>query len=101
MDTAHDISGGGEILALAEMAIVGWSRVQYDEDELERFLEYTRRSDLSLFGETNASFLIAFPEERWEEIQDALGATDSSGVSWVAYDNIGYTGGDQVQGRQT
>ena len=93
IDTAHDISGGGEILALAEMAISGRVGFTYDEDELERFLEYTRRSDLSLFGETNASFLIAFPEERWEKIQDALGATDSSGVSWVVYDNIGYTGG--------
>ena len=97
IDTAHDISGGGEILALAEMAISGRVGFTYDEDELERFLEYTRRSDLSLFGETNASFLIAFPEERWEKIQDALGATDSSGVSWVAYDNIGYTGGTRFK----
>ena len=97
IDTAHDISGGGEIPALAEMAISGRVGFTYDEDELERFLEYTRRSDLLLFGETNASFLIAFPEERWEKIQDALGATDSSGVSWVAYDNIGYTGGTRFK----
>jgi phosphoribosylformylglycinamidine synthase len=97
IDTAHDISGGGEILALAEMAISGRVGFTYDEDELERFLEYTRRSDLALFGETNASFLIAFPEERWETIQDALGATDSSGDSWVAYDNIGYTGGTRFK----
>ena len=97
IDTAHDISGGGEILALAEMAISGRVGFTYDEDELERFLEYTRRSDLALFGETNASFLIAFPEERWEKIQDALGATDSSGISWVAYDSIGYTGGTRFK----
>ena len=97
VDTAHDISGGGEIVALAEMAISGGTGFEYDDDELELFLEYTRRPDLAFFGETGASYLIAFPEERWEEVQEALGATDRSGVSWVAYDHVGSTGGSRFK----
>jgi phosphoribosylformylglycinamidine synthase subunit PurL len=97
IDTAHDISGGGELFALAEMAISGGVGFAYDEEELEHFLEYTRRPDLSFFGETGASFLIAFPEERWEEMQDALGVADQSGVSWVAYDHVGRTGGNRFR----
>lgn len=97
VDTAHDISGGGEVFVLAEMAISGGIGFEYDEDELERFLEYTRRADLSFFGEFGASFLIAFPDERWEAVQDTLGATDSSGVAWVAYDEVGRTGGDRFR----
>jgi phosphoribosylformylglycinamidine synthase subunit PurL len=93
VDTVHDISGGGEIIALAEMAISGGVGFEYDQDELERFFAHTRRPDLSLFGESGASFLIAFPEERWQEVEDALGATDSTGVNWVAYDRVGSTGG--------
>jgi phosphoribosylformylglycinamidine synthase subunit PurL len=93
VDTAHDISGGGEIVALAKMAISGGTGFEYDDDELEHFLEYTRRPDLAFFGEKGASYVIAFPEERWEEVQEALGATDRSGVSWVAYDHVGSTGG--------
>ena len=97
VDTAHDISAGGEIIALAEMAMAGGVGFEYDESELESFLEYTRRPDLALFGETGASYLIAFPEERWNEVQDALGATDSSGVNWVAYDDVGRTGGNRFR----
>jgi phosphoribosylformylglycinamidine synthase II len=97
VDTAHDISGGGEIVALAKMAISGGTGFEYDDDELEHFLEYTRRPDLAFFGEKGASYVIAFPEERWEEVQEALGATDRSGVSWVAYDHVGSTGGSRFK----
>jgi hypothetical protein len=55
------------------------------------------RRDAALFGEKGATFLIAFPEERWVEVEEALGAADSSGVSWVAYDFIGYTGGERFK----
>jgi phosphoribosylformylglycinamidine synthase II len=95
VDTVHDISGGGAVIALAKMAMAGGMGFEYDEDELERLLEYIRRPDLAFFGESGASFLIAFPEERWDEVQDAFGATDSSGESWVAYDDVGHTGGDR------
>jgi phosphoribosylformylglycinamidine synthase len=97
IDTAHDISGGGELFALAEMAISGGFGFEYSESELELLLEYERRLDLSFFGESGATFLIAFPEERWEEVQQALGATDLSGASWVAYDRVGRTGGDRFR----
>ena len=96
IDTAHDVSGGGEIFALAEMAISGGIGFEYDESELENFLGNSR-TDLAFFGEAGASFLIGFPEERWEEVQDALAAVDSDGVSWGAYDDIGYTGGDRFK----
>ncbi|CAN5646794.1 phosphoribosylformylglycinamidine synthase subunit PurL [soil metagenome] len=97
LDTVHDISGGGEIFALAEMAISGGIGFEYDEHELENFLGHTQRADLSFFGESGDSFLIAFPEERWEEVEDALGAPDSSGLSWVAYDQVGFTGGNRFK----
>jgi phosphoribosylformylglycinamidine synthase subunit PurL len=97
VDTVHDISGGGEIIALAEMAIAGGVGFEYDESELERYLKHTRRPDLAFFGESGASFLIAFPEERWEEVEDALGATDSAGVNWVAYDDVGRTDGNRFK----
>jgi phosphoribosylformylglycinamidine synthase II len=97
VDTVHDISGGGEVLALAEMALEGGVGFEYDGDELEHFLQYTQRPDLAFFGEAGASFLLAFPEERWEEVQDALGASDASGVSWVAYDHVGRTGGNRFK----
>jgi phosphoribosylformylglycinamidine synthase subunit PurL len=97
VDTVHDISGGGEIIALAEMAIAGGVGFAYDESELERYLKHTRRPDLAFFGESGASFLIAFPEERWEEVEDALGATDSAGVNWVAYDDVGRTDGNRFK----
>ena len=96
VDTVHDISGGGETFALAEMSAVNGIGFEYDEVELENFLGDIR-PDLALWGESGASFLIAFPEERWEEVQDALGTTNSSGASWVAYDNVGYTGGDRFK----
>jgi phosphoribosylformylglycinamidine synthase len=97
VDTAHDISDGGEIIALAEMALAGGVGFEYDDSELESFLDYIKRPDLAFFGEAGASFLIAFPEERWNEVQDVLGATDASGVNWVAYDDVGRTGGNRFK----
>jgi phosphoribosylformylglycinamidine synthase subunit PurL len=97
VDTVHDISGGGEVLALAEMALEGGVGFEYDGDELEHFLQCTQRPDLAFFGEAGASFLLAFPEEQWEGVQDALGVSDASGVSWVAYDHVGRTGGNRFK----
>ncbi|MGF1470334.1 MAG: phosphoribosylformylglycinamidine synthase subunit PurL [Rubrobacteraceae bacterium] len=96
VDTAHDISGGGEIFALAQMAISGRIGFEYDENELDNFLGDCR-TDLAFFGETGASFLIAFPEERLDEVQDALAVPDSDGLLWVAYDEVGLTGGDRFK----
>ena len=97
IDTAHDVSGGGQAVALAEMALTGGIGFEYGgEVEVEDLLRNGRR-DAALFGERGATFLIAFPKEKWDEVQDALGVTDSSGVSWVAYDYIGDTGGDRFR----
>jgi len=88
IDTAHDLSGGGELVALAEMAMAGGIGLKYEELEVEAMHEYGNRLEI-LFGEKGAGFLIAFPEERWDEVQDALGG--------FAYDDIGYTGGERFR----
>ena len=61
VDTAHDISDGGEIMALAEMAMAGGVGFEYDESELERFLDYTRRPDLAFFRRDRREFSHSFP----------------------------------------
>jgi phosphoribosylformylglycinamidine synthase subunit PurL len=86
VDTAHDVSGGGETVALAEMAIGGGIGFDYDGEVDVEELRRGMRPDIVLFGETNPLFIVAVPEERWDELQDALVG--------VAYDWIGTTGGD-------
>jgi phosphoribosylformylglycinamidine synthase II len=89
VDTAHDVSGGGLAVALAEMAVTGGIGMEFDEAEIgPKFGD--GRKDLGLFGEMGASFLVAVPEERWEELQRALGGG-------VLYDDIGRTGGDRLR----
>jgi phosphoribosylformylglycinamidine synthase II len=90
IDTAHDLSEGGELVALAEMALAGGIGFEYDE--LGAMHEYGRVLEI-LFGEDGARFLIAFPEERWDDVQEALGATGL----WVAYDEVGRSGGDRFR----
>jgi phosphoribosylformylglycinamidine synthase subunit PurL len=50
IDTAHDISGGGEIVAVAEMALAGGLGIEYEEDGLERITSDQGRTDVALFG---------------------------------------------------
>jgi phosphoribosylformylglycinamidine synthase II len=89
VDTAHDISGGGLAVALAEMALAGGIGMEFDETEIKpKFGD--GRKDLGLFGEMGASFLVAVPEERWEDLQRVLGGE-------VFYDDIGRTGGDRLR----
>ena len=92
VDTAHDVSGGGEIVAVAEMALAGGLGIDYEEGELERMAEGQGggRKDVALFGESADTFLVAVPEERWEELEDAL--TQAAG-----YDQIGTVGGDSIK----
>ena len=91
IDTAHDVSGGGEIVALAEMAVSGGLGVEYEEVEIEPLVNGKGggRADVGLFGEGGLSLLVAVPEERWDELQRALSA--------VAYDNIARVGGDRIK----
>jgi phosphoribosylformylglycinamidine synthase len=92
VDTAHDISGGGEIVAVAEMALAGGLGIEYVEGEFERKIagQGAGRTDAALFGEENGAFIVAVPWERWAELQDALGGD-------VGYDQIGTVGGDSVK----
>jgi len=90
VDTAHDVSGGGLAVALAEMAVAGGIGVEIDETEIEPKFG-SGRKDIGLFGETGAHFLIAVPEERWMTLQRSLG------VAGVPYDDIGRTGGDRFK----
>jgi phosphoribosylformylglycinamidine synthase len=87
VDTAHDISGGGEIVAVAEMALAGGLGIEYEEGELERITGDRGRTDVALFGEGSGVFVVAVPEERWGEVQDVL-------VGFV-YNVVGTTGGDR------
>ena len=92
VDTAHDISGGGEIVSVAEMALAGGLGIEYCEGELERMVagQGGGRADVAFFGEAPGEFIVAVPEERWDELQDAL-----RGVA--GYDQIGTVGGDRFK----
>jgi phosphoribosylformylglycinamidine synthase len=48
------------------------------------------RRDVALFGESGETFIIAVPEERWEELQDVLAQA-------AGYDQIGTVGGDSIK----
>jgi len=89
VDTAHDLSGGGQFLALAEMALAGGIGFEYGGEVERGELLYSGRGDTALFGERGACFLVAVPEARWDALQDALVG--------AAYDFIGYTGGDRFK----
>jgi phosphoribosylformylglycinamidine synthase len=88
VDTAHDLSGGGEAVALAEMALAGGIGFEYEDHEIESIVGDGRAVEI-LFGEEGAGFLVAVPEERWDDLQGAL--------SRVSYDVVGYTGGDRFK----
>jgi phosphoribosylformylglycinamidine synthase subunit PurL len=88
VDTAHDLSGGGEAVALAEMALAGRVGFEYEGHEIESIIGAGGTADI-LFGEEGARFLVAVPEERWNDLQNALGG--------VAYDRVGITGGDRFK----
>jgi phosphoribosylformylglycinamidine synthase len=91
IDTAHDISRGGEIVALAEMALAGGFGVEYEEVEIRPLINDRGggRADAALFGENGASFLVAVPESHWKDLQRALGE--------VPYDSIARVGGDSLR----
>ena len=48
------------------------------------------RRDAALFGESGSTFIVAVPEERWEELEDAL--SEAAGYDW-----IGTVGGDSIK----
>jgi phosphoribosylformylglycinamidine synthase subunit PurL len=91
VDTVHDVSGGGEIVAVAEMALAGGLGVRYTEGEFERKIasQGMGRTDVALFGEGHGAFVVAVPWERWAEFQRAVPGN-------VGYDQFGTVGGDRL-----
>jgi phosphoribosylformylglycinamidine synthase subunit PurL len=88
VDTAHDLSGGGEAVALAEMALAGGIGFEYEDYEIARIIN-TKSTVKILFGEQGARFLVAVPAERWDDLQNALGG--------MPYNRVGSTGGDRFK----
>ena len=82
VDTAHDLSGGGLAVALAEMALAGGIGV-------ETQLLPGGRQDVALFGEVGGCILVAVPEERLGELEGYLGG--------VRHAEIGRTGGGRLK----
>ena len=91
VDTAHDISGGGEIVTVAEMALAGGLGMRYSEGEFERKIagQGGGRTDVALFGEESGAFIVAIPRERWADFQAAVPGN-------IGYDQIGTVGGDRL-----
>jgi phosphoribosylformylglycinamidine synthase len=89
VDTAHDISEGGEAVALSEMALAGGIGFDYDGEVDVREALREMRADAFLFGEMGGSYLIAFPEDRWDDVQEALVG--------FAYDWLGNTDGHRLR----
>jgi phosphoribosylformylglycinamidine synthase II len=82
VDTAHDLSGGGLVVALTEMAAAGGVGVEVQ-------LLPGGRQDVALFGECGGCILVAVPEEKVAEFEEALGE--------VPRGRIGRTGGDRMK----
>ena len=82
VDTAHDLSGGGLSVALAEMALMGGIGLE------ARFLPGGRQ-DVTLFGEVGGCVLLAVPEEKLKELEELL--------KGVHYARIGHTGGGRLR----
>jgi len=88
VDTAHDVSGGGWLVALAEMALAGGIGIEVNEFLVGIISE--RRADVELFGELSGHFLIVAAPGRWDDLQNTLGEAQ------VPYDQVGAIGGDSV-----
>src|SRR3712207_5870510 len=92
VDTAHDVSDGGELVALAEMALAGGLGIECEEDELERRIagQGRGRADVLFFGEGSGDFVVAVSPDRWDELQAVLAEAPG-------YDQIGTVGGDRFK----
>ena len=92
VDTAHDVSGGGELVALAEMALAGGLGMEYEVDELERMIadQGRGRADVPFFGEGTGALIVAVPPDRWDELRAVLAEAPG-------YDQIGTVGGDRFK----
>lgn len=82
VDTAHDLSGGGLAVALAEMSFAGNMGASIQ-------LLPAARQDIALFGEVGGCILISVSENRMPELEVALRD--------VPHATIGHTGGDRLK----
>jgi phosphoribosylformylglycinamidine synthase subunit PurL len=82
VDTAHDLSGGGLAVALAEMALAGGIGV-------ETRLLRDGRQDKALFGEVGGCLILTVPEGKLGELEENL-----EGIYHV---HIGHTGGARLK----
>ncbi len=84
--SAHDVSDGGLLVALAESAIAGPNPIGATID----LSTHTGRPDALLFGESPARFVISFAPDQVEHL--AALATNYG----IAFHEIGTTGGDRL-----
>jgi phosphoribosylformylglycinamidine synthase len=91
VDTAHDVSGGGEVVAVAKMALAGGLGITYTEGEFERKIagQGRGRTNVALFGEEYGTFVVAVPWERWADFQAAIPGN-------IGYDQVGTVGGNRL-----
>ena len=89
LDTAHDLSSGGLLVALAEMALAGGLGVEVEKAAPGALINGRGRADVALFGENGACFLVALPESHYSDLQRVLGK--------VPYLSIARVGGDSVK----
>jgi phosphoribosylformylglycinamidine synthase subunit PurL len=82
VDTAHDLSGGGLAVALAEMALCG-------DVGVEARLLPGGRQDVALFGEVGGCILVAVPEGRLGELEEHLKGAHHS--------RLGGAGGERLK----
>ena len=54
------------------MALAGRVGFEYEGHEIESIIGAGGEAEI-LFGEAGARFLVAVPEERWDDLQNALG----------------------------
>ena len=89
VDTVHDVSGGGYAVALAEMSLAGGIGFDHDGEVIFGDPHNGLRDDEILFGESGGEYLVAIPEDRWDELENLLGR--------FAYDLLGTVGGDRFK----
>ena len=83
LDTVHDISDGGFLIALAEMSISGGIGVKLNLDEGSMNHRF-------LFGEDQGRYIIAIPDSMLTSITDILISKN------IFYQNIGKSYGEKI-----
>ncbi|MET0251850.1 MAG: phosphoribosylformylglycinamidine synthase subunit PurL [Novosphingobium sp.] len=100
VDAVHDVSGGGLLVSLAEMALSGhlgadvepqWITREIKPGFVEGLIDETRHGLASyFFGEDQGRFVVTTPHGREEDIHAFAEANDV----WIKY--IGRVGGDSL-----